>query len=442
MPDRLLTGKRVLLGITGGIAAYKAADLCSKLVHAGAQVDVVMTEAATRFVAPLTFAALTGRAVRVDMWTSPGGEPIPHVSMAAAADLVVVAPLSANTLAKLALGLADNLLTSTLLATPLAPRASPMPEGTNLAQDWGSGGHDRTVPWVLAPAMESHMWANPATQAHAATLRARGALIVGPGEGRLASGASGVGRMAEPAEILAAARGALAHGGPLAGRRVIVTAGGTQEPLDPVRFITNASSGKRGAVLAEAARDLGASVTLVYAPLAVPVPPGVEGIPVRTAVQMRDTVMARLPETDILIGAAAVADYRPADPAGQKIKKMPGQDELTVRLVRTPDILAEVAARRADAGWPKVVIGFAAETQDLLANAAAKLAAKRLDIIVANDVTEPGSGFGSDDNRVTLLFAEGRQEALPIMSKADVAWAVMQAAIAILGEAGPHFLEA
>jgi phosphopantothenoylcysteine decarboxylase/phosphopantothenate--cysteine ligase len=417
MPDRLLTGKRVLLGITGGIAAYKAADLCSRLVQAGAQVDVIMTEAATRFVAPLTFSALTGRSARVDMWTSPGGEPIPHVSMAAAADLVIVAPLSANTLAKLALGLADNLLTSTLLATPLEE----MPD-------------ERRVPWVLAPAMESHMWANPATQAHATTLRARGAQVIGPGVGRLASGASGVGRMAEPAEILAAARGALARGGPLAGRRVVVTAGGTQEPLDPVRFLTNASSGKMGVALAEAARDLGASVILVYAPLAVPVPPGVEGIPVRTALQMRDAVLARLSEADVLIGAAAVADFRPADPAGQKIKKVPGQDELTLRLVRTPDILAGVAARRAEISRPKVVIGFAAETQDLLANAAAKLVSKRLDIIIANDVTEPGSGFGSDDNRVTLLFADGRQEPLPIMSKIDVAWTVMQAAIAALRE--------
>lgn len=415
MSDRLLTGRRVLLGVTGGIAAYKAAELCSRLVQAGAEVDVVMTEAATRFVAPLTFSALTGRAARVDMWASPGGEPIPHVSMAAAADLVVIAPLSANTLAKLALGLADNLLTSTLLATPLEAT----PDG-------------RRVPWVLAPAMESHMWANPMTQAHVAALRGRGAISVGPGVGRLASGALGVGRMAEPAEILAAARGALARGGPLAGRRVLVTAGGTQEPLDPVRFLTNASSGKMGVALAAAARDLGAAVALVHAPLAVPVPPGIEGVPIRTAQQMCDAVLARQPECDILIAAAAVADFRPADPAGQKIKKVPGQEELTLRLVRTPDSLAEVAARRTELGRPQVVIGFAAETQDLLANAAAKLVNKKLDIIVANDVTEPGSGFGADDNRVTLLFADGRQEALPLMAKDDVAWMVLQAAAAAL----------
>lgn len=469
MADRLLNGKRVLLGITGGIAAYKAADLCSKLAQAGAEVDVILTDAAMKFVAPLTFAALSGRPARVDMWTSPGGDPIPHVTMASAADLVIVAPLSANTLAKLALGLADNLLTATLLATPMAvpdtsgDRAGPdfaeHPERRAVARsrrgeaafpadphpstasrsprrDSAQGACESSkvggVPWILAPAMESHMWANPLTQAHAAALRARGAVVVGPGIGRLASGAQGAGRMAEPAEILAAARLALAQGGPLAGRRVVVTAGGTQEPLDPVRFLTNASSGKMGVALAEAARDLGAAATLVHAPLAVAVPFGVESIPVRTAVQMRDAVLARLPGTDILIGAAAVADFRPAEAAGQKIKKTPGQDELVLRLVRTPDILAEVAARRAEAGWPKVVIGFAAETQDLLANAAAKLTAKKLDIIAANDVTEPGSGFGSDDNRVTLLFADGRQEALPIRPKGEVGLAVLEAAASVL----------
>ena len=408
MSDRLLSGKRVLLGVTGGIAAYKAADLCSKLVQAGAGVDVIMTEAATRFVAPLTFSALTGRPARVDMWIVPGGDPIPHVQMAAAADLVIVAPLSANTLARLALGLADNLLTATLLATE--------------------------APWVLAPAMESHMWSNPVTQAHAQTLRDRGAVQVGPGVGRLASGALGAGRMAEPAEILAAARGVLARGGPLAGRRVVVTAGGTQEPLDPVRYITNASSGRMGVALAEAARDLGADVTLIHAPLAVPAPYGVESLPVRTAVEMCDAVLARLAETDVLIGAAAVADFRPADPAAQKIKKTPGQETLIIELVRNPDILAEVAARRDETGRPAVVIGFAAETEDLLANAAAKLAAKRLDIIVANDVTDPGSGFGADTNRVTLLYADGRVDALPLASKAEVAESVLDAVVAVIAE--------
>jgi phosphopantothenoylcysteine decarboxylase/phosphopantothenate--cysteine ligase len=208
---------------------------------------------------------------------------------------------------------------------------------------------------------------------------------------------------------------------------VVITAGGTQEPLDPVRYITNASSGKMGVALAEAARDLGADVTLIHAPLAVALPYGVGCVAVRTAVEMCDAVLACQADTDVLVGAAAVADFRPAEPAAQKIKKTPGQAGLTIELVRNPDILAEVAARRADTGWPQVVIGFAAETQDLLSNAAAKLASKKLDIIVANDVTEPGSGFGSDDNRVTLLYAGGRSEALPAMPKTAVSWAVLQA---------------
>jgi phosphopantothenoylcysteine decarboxylase/phosphopantothenate--cysteine ligase len=433
MSDHLLAGKRVLLGVTGGIAAYKAADLCSKLAQAGAEVDVILTEAAARFVAPLTFAALSNRPARVDMWTSPGGEPIPHVRMAAAADLVIVAPLSANTLAKLALGLADNLLTATLLATPIwdeGRRSAQPPRGTK--DENGAPGGEEGVPWVLAPAMESHMWANPLTQAHAEALRARGAILVGPGVGRLASGASGAGRMAEPAEVLAAARLALASGGPLAGRRVVITAGGTQEPLDPVRYITNASSGKMGVALAEAARDHGAGVTLIHAPLAVALPSGVECVAVRTAVEMCDTVLARQAHTDVLIGAAAVADFRPADPAAQKIKKAPGQAGLTVELVRNPDILVEIAARRTEIGYPSVAVGFAAETQDLLENAAAKLVSKKLDIIIANDVTEPGSGFGSDDNRVTLLFADGRRDALPALPKSEVGWTVMQTIIGLL----------
>ncbi len=426
MPDRLLDGQRVLLGVTGGIAAYKAADLCSKLVQAGAQVDVILTEAATRFIAPLTFSALSGRSARVDMWSEPGGDPIPHVRMAAHTDLVIVAPLSANTLAKLALGVADNLLTATLLATPIRKK-----EVTSKDEDVTIEKEEGAL-WVLAPAMESHMWANPLTQAHMAALVARGAVQVGPGSGRLASGASGAGRMAEPLEIIAAARLALARRGPLAGRRVLVTAGGTQEPLDPVRYLTNASSGKMGLALAEAARDLGADVTVVHAPLAVALPPGVTAVPVRSAQEMADAVLARVETTDLLIGAAAVADFRPAEAADQKIKKTPGQEELLVRLVRNPDILAEVAAHRDQTGRPRVVVGFAAETQDLLANAAAKLTAKKLDLIVANDVTEPGSGFGADDNRVTLLFADGRQEPLPIMSKAEVADRVLAAVLPML----------
>jgi phosphopantothenoylcysteine decarboxylase/phosphopantothenate--cysteine ligase len=408
MPDRLLESKTVLLGVTGGIAAYKAADLCSKLVQAGAQVEVVMTEAAARFVAPLTFSALTGRPARVDMWETAREDPIPHVHMAAAADLVIVAPLSANTLAKLALGLADNLLTATLLAS--------------------------RAPWVLAPAMESHMWASPAVQGNVQLLQARGAAIVGPGTGHLASGATGTGRMAEPSEILHAARMVLARGGPATGRRVLITAGGTQEPLDPVRFLTNASSGKMGVALAEVARDLGAVVTLVHAPLAVPLPAGVECVAVRTALEMRDAVMRRLDGTDILVAAAAVADFRPAHAAQQKIKKEQEKESIDLGLIRNPDILGEVAARRRAGGWPRFVVGFAAETQELLEHASAKLVAKELDMIIANDITEQGSGFGSDDNRVTILYRDGLQEQLELLPKRAVAYRVLYPALNLLDE--------
>jgi phosphopantothenoylcysteine decarboxylase / phosphopantothenate---cysteine ligase len=404
--DRLLDGKRLLLGVTGGIAAYKSADLCSKLVQAGAQVDVVMTEAAMRFVAPLTFSALCGHAARVDMWAAPDGNTIPHVQMAAQADLVVVAPLSANTLAKLSLGLADNLLTATLLAT--------------------------SAPWVLAPAMESHMWLNPATQAHVRALLERGAMIVGPAAGRLASGAEGIGRMVEATEILHVARQVFALRGPLAGRRVLVTAGGTQEPLDPVRYLTNASSGKMGVAVAEAARDLGAEVTLIHAPLSTSLPMGVECLPARTALAMRDAVLSQLAAADLLVAAAAVADFRPASIAADKIKKGPGDEGATLELVRNPDILAEVAAERQRLGWPLVVVGFAAETRDLVENAEAKLKAKDLDLIAANDVTQPGSGFGSDDNRVTLLYRDGRREPLDLMPKSLVADRIMRAAMSLL----------
>jgi phosphopantothenoylcysteine decarboxylase/phosphopantothenate--cysteine ligase len=243
--------------------------------------------------------------------------------------------------------------------------------------------------------------------------------------------------MAEPAEILHAARLLLARDGPLAGRRVLVTAGGTQEPLDPVRFLTNASSGKMGVALAEAARDLGAAVKLVHAPLSVMLPRGVDNFPTRSASAMRDAVIPSLVGTDILIAAAAVADFRPALVSPEKIKKGPAEQGLTLELLRTPDILAEVAVQRRSTGWPRVVVGFAAETQDLLENASAKLKAKHLDLIVANDVTEPGSGFGSDENRVTLLYRDGRRESLELMPKADVAERIVRAAMTLLFDA-PH----
>ncbi len=383
----------IVLGVTGGIAAYKAADLASKLVQAGATVDVVMTEAATRFVGPLTFQALTGRPVHIDPFRLLERTEMPHLSLAQRAHLLVIAPATANTLAKLAHGLADNLLCAVALAT--------------------------RAPLVLAPAMDTDMWEHPATRENLEVLRRRGAWIVGPGEGRLASGRIGRGRMAEVNEILGTIRLVLGRDGPLAGKRVLVTAGGTQEPLDPVRYLGNRSSGKMGYALAQAALDRGATVTLVTAPTALPAPVGAERVEVRTAGEMRDAVLAAVPECDILVMAAAVADFRPAEVVGQKIKKEAAG--LTLRLERTPDILAEVAVERERGGRPGLVIGFAAETEDLLRHARAKLEAKRLDLIVANDVSSPDSGFGVDTNRVILLDRHGLEQALPLLPKEEVA---------------------
>ncbi|MBC7316247.1 MAG: bifunctional phosphopantothenoylcysteine decarboxylase/phosphopantothenate--cysteine ligase CoaBC, partial [Chloroflexi bacterium] len=276
-----------------------------------------------------------------------------------------------------------------------------------------------TAPLVLAPAMDTDMWENPITQANIQALRERGAVIVGPGYGRLASGRIGAGRLVATEEILGAIRQTLGRKGPLMGARLVVTAGGTQEPLDPVRHLTNRSSGKMGYALAEAARDAGAQVTLITAPTALSAPYGVERVPVRTAAEMEVAVLGRLAETDILLMAAAVADYRPKVTAAQKIKK--GEGPLTLELEKTADILAEVAQRRPSVGRPLVVVGFAAETEHLFENAAAKMQAKRLDLMVANDVSSPDSGFEVDTNRVILLTSDGGQETLPLMSKADVA---------------------
>ena len=383
----MFEGLSVVLGITGGISACKAATVCSRLVKAGAQVDVILTPAACKFVTPLTFQALTHRPVVTEMFTLLAETEIGHVSLAKRADLLIVAPATANTVAKMATGLADNMLTTTVLATE--------------------------APLLLAPAMESHMWANPLTQANIARLcQLRDATLVGPKEGRLASGASGLGRMAEPDEILDAARWVLARSGPLAGRRVVVTAGGTREPLDPIRYLGNRSSGRMGYALARAARDRGAQVTLVST-IREPAPFGAELAPVETAEQMRDAVLALLPDADVLLMAAAVADYCPATASEQKIKK--GEGSLSVDLVRTPDILAEVSEVRCT---DQVIVGFAAETENLVDNARDKLRRKRLDLIVANDARK---AMGSATNQVTLLDAQGSVDELPELSKAEVA---------------------
>jgi phosphopantothenoylcysteine decarboxylase/phosphopantothenate--cysteine ligase len=399
---QVLRDKQIILGITGGIAAYKAADVASRLVKAGATVDVVMTEAATKFVTPLTFQALTHRPVVTEMFALLREMEIGHVALARRADLLIIAPATANTIAKLAAGLADNMLTATAL--------------------------DTRAPILLAPAMETGMWENPLSQDNVARLQKTGDVtVVGPGVGRLASGGIGPGRMAEPAEIVDWARIILGRGGSLAGQRVVVTTGGTQEPIDPVRFIGNHSSGKMGYALALAARDRGAKVALVSAPTALPAPIGVQLVAVQAAEEMRQAVLAALPESDALIMAAAVADYRPAAAAAHKLKK--GEAGLDLELVRTPDILAEVATRRAELGRPRVVVGFAAETQDLVANAQAKLKAKRLDLMVANDARQ---AMGADVNQVTLLDASGGIEELPLLPKDEVAERVMDRVVELL----------
>ena len=387
----ILRDKHIVLGVTGGIAAYKAVEVASRLVKAGAQVDVVMTPAATQFVGALSFQAITGRPVSVEMFALLRETDIAHVSLAHRADLLIIAPLTANTLAKLAHGLADNLLTATAL--------------------------DTRAPLLLAPAMETGMWDNPLTQANLARLReTRDVTVVGPAEGRLASGAVGVGRMAEPAEIVDAARWVLGRTGPLRGRRIVVTAGGTREPLDPLRVLTNRSSGRMGVALAFAARDAGAEVVLIHTPGVPPVPWGAKAVVVETAQEMRDAVLEAIATADALVMAAAVADYRPAQVAGQKIKKT--TEPLILPLERTPDILAEVAARRAE--WPRlrVVIGFAAETERLVENARDKLQRKRLELIVANDAR---AAMGADTNQVTLIAADGSVEELPLLPKDEVA---------------------
>ena len=394
----VLSGKRILLGVSGSIAAYKAADLASRLTKAGSLVDAILTAAAARFVSPLTFQSLTGRPVLADLWSEEAH--ILHVGLAEGADLLVVAPATADVLAKLAHGSADDLLTVTALAA--------------------------RCPLLVAPAMDAGMFEHAAVQANLATLKARGATVLGPADGRMASGLEGPGRMLEPEEILGHVRLALGRNGLLAGRRVVVTAGGTQEPIDPVRVLANRSSGKQGFALAQAALDRGAAVTLVAAPCSLTTPVGASRVDVSTAQEMADAVLEACAGADALVMAAAVADFRPARPAAKKLKKDAGTPIL--ELERTTDILGVVTAARAR---PSCVVGFAAETGDLLANARKKLKEKRLSLIVANDVTQPGAGFGSDANRVTLIDAKGAEE-LPLLSKADVAGKILDRVQALL----------
>jgi len=382
----MLKNKVIVLGISGGIAAYKAADLASKLAQAGATVKVVMTWEATQLVQPLTFQALTGNPVVTDMFEPAPLSAITHVSLADEADIVVIVPATANIIAKMAAGIADDILTCTVLATK--------------------------APVVISPAMHHNMYVNPVTQENIGKLKARGFTVIPAVHGRLASGSIGYGRLPEIPEIMGVIQQTLGKNGDLAGKRVVVTAGGTQETIDPVRYITNNSSGKMGYALAEAARDRGAAVTLITTPTSLNPVAGVEMVNVRSAREMKDAVVKAVAKTDVLIMAAAVADYAPKTVAAQKIKK--GAGDMTLELVKTPDILSAVKGNFAK-------VGFAAETQDLIANAKKKLVNKSLDIIVANDVTVKDSGFGAETNKVTILKKDGKMEDLPLMSKREVA---------------------
>ena len=397
-----LKDKTILLGLTGSIAAYKAADLASKLSQNGAIVHAILTEAATRFISPLTFQSVTGQRAYTDqdLWGSEAH--VLHIGLAHKADLLVIAPASATTLAKLANGLGDNLLSLTALA-------------------FGSGLNN---PLLIAPAMDAGMFGHPATQENVEILMKRGAIFIGPAEGHLASGLVAKGRMSEPPTLLGNIRYQLSRGGPLNGKKIIITAGGTQENIDPVRYITNRSSGKQGYTLAQAAIDRGADVVLISTPVNLPAPIGVHLIPVCSAQEMAIAVETACVDADVLIMAAAVADYRPVQVAGQKIKK--GQGNISLDLERTADIIKGVAQKRKSNSHPKFVVGFAAETQNLLENARAKLKGKALDLIVANDVSAIDAGFGVDSNRVTLIFSDGMPETLPLMSKMAVAERIIQ----------------
>ena len=398
----MLIDKTIVLGITGGIAAYKAADLASKLTQTGAKVKVVMTKSATEFVAPLTFWSVTGEAVITEMFdpsTKPG---ITHITLADAADLVAIVPATANIMAKLASGIADDMLTCVVLATK--------------------------APIVIAPAMHSNMYENPVTQDNLAKLKARGFVIVEPEYGRLASGAMGMGRLAEIGKITGTIQQVLGRSGDLTGRRIVVTAGGTREAIDPIRYIVNRSSGKMGYAVAEAARDRGAQTTLITAPTALPDPAGVDIVRITSAVQMKEAVTEATTKADALIMAAAVADYQPKSAAKQKIKKEATGADLTLELVRTPDTLAEVKG-------DFIKVGFAAESKDRLMEHAKKdeLERKKLDLVVANDISTPDSGFEVDTNKVLLIDKEGNVEDLPLMSKREVAERVLDKVVGMLG---------
>jgi phosphopantothenoylcysteine decarboxylase/phosphopantothenate--cysteine ligase len=392
--------KTVVLGVTGSIAAYKAAELASQLAQAGAKVDVVMTEAATEFIAPLTFRNITGRPVVTKMFELASEYSVEHVALAEAADVVVIAPATANIIAKIAAGIADDMLCCTVLATK--------------------------APVIVAPAMHASMYENSVTQDNLAELKSRGFTIVGPAYGRLASGAVGMGRLVDVDEILGTIRQVLGRNVDLAGKRIVVTAGGTQEPVDPVRCLSNRSSGKMGYALAEAARDRGAQVALVSAPSFLPKPIGMDVVNVGTAQEMHEAVKKAVTKADALIMAAAVADYRPKKVSKSKIKRGRASS-LTLELERTPDIIGELKGKF-------LRVGFAAESEGLVANARKKLKAKGLDLIVANDIMSKVSGIGADTNQVVIIDRKGKIEELPLLPKREVADRILDKVIQFLGK--------
>ncbi|NLI90713.1 MAG: bifunctional phosphopantothenoylcysteine decarboxylase/phosphopantothenate--cysteine ligase CoaBC [Peptococcaceae bacterium] len=385
----MLKGKRILLGVSGGIAAYKSVEIVSRLRKQGAEVDVVMTKSATEFVSPLTFRSISARPVYTNMFEEPKSWNIEHISLAEQADLVIVAPATANILAKMALGIADDFLSTVLLAV--------------------------RVPIYVAPAMNHAMYHHPATQRNLETLRERGISFIGPANGFQACGTEGDGRMCEPIEIVTELTRFFSEKQFLKGQKVLVTAGGTREPLDPVRYIGNFSSGKMGYAVARAFVEAGAAVTLVSAPADLPVPQGVKMIRVITAEDMYREVLSVYQEQDIVVKAAAVADYRPAVFAGQKIKKK--GENLTLELTPNPDILLALGQKKEH----QFLVGFAAETQHAVENGSEKLRKKNADMLVVNDVTAPGAGFGTDTNIVSFLFPDGSRKDLPQMNKIEVA---------------------
>ena len=391
----MLKGKTVLLGVTGGIACYKSANLASALVKQGANVQVLMTKNATEFIGPHTFESLTGNRVSVDTFDRNYQFQVEHIALADQADLVLVAPATANVLAKLAHGLADDMLTTTILAC--------------------------NCPKIAAPAMNTKMYENPVTQDNLDILRKYGWEIVEPASGRLACGAVGKGKMPEPEDLLETVLHALSHEKDMTGLKVLVTAGPTREALDPVRYLTNHSTGKMGYAIAKAAAARGASVTLVSGPVNLKKPPYMEVVDIVSAQDMFDTVTSRAPDQDIIIKAAAVADYRPATVAEDKIKKSGTDADLSLPLARTSDILAWLGEHRAPGQF---LCGFSMETRDMVDNSRKKLEKKHIDLIAANNLKQEGAGFGVDTNLLTLIAADGAKE-LPLMSKEEAAHALL-----------------